>query len=358
MTAFLVRLAAGAAAWRRVVVCEPDPDQLAAAEDEVRDWLETGPAPVRVLLESTGPGEPHALVIGCRDEPIWVPEAALVRCDGGAEALLVVPVAAFGSRVELDWLPWAIPADDSAWWIQIGIDEDHVLFRRWDPATGAADGPLLRALAVDVIDRREAPRSTEASDPVDGDVRQVLLGGDELSSAALIARFLRQPCVTEIPQALPSRSVADGLSPGPDIDAMVEEPTPDTEETTPRPELSSERIPRLPEAEDTSRDVEQLLREPPGAPARRDPPPLPVAVPPLADHNTAPAAIRFERDGVQRPVVAHEMTGSRDAAMGRDRVGGSEVPFASPAARLRPIAAEASSAAPRSSTAPRPSAAE
>jgi hypothetical protein len=333
MTALLLRLAPGAAAWRRVVVCEPDPDRLAAAEDEVRDWLEGGAAPVLVLLESTRLGAPHALVIGPHDEPIWVPVTALVQCDGGAQAMLVAPVDAFGSRVELHWLPWRVPADGDAWWIQIGIDEDHVLFRRWDPEASAADGPLLRALALDVIDRRGAPPSTEASDSAGGDVRRIQLAGVEPSSAALIARFLRQGSATEIPQALPSRSVVDELSPGPDIDAIVEGTTPEPGTATPLLEACG----------------------PAGPSARGDPSPLPVAVPPVVDRNTGPVSTHLGQSGAQLPAAAQNMTAPQGAVMARDRVAGSEIATAAP---LRPSAAEPSRAAPLSSTVQAPRAAQ
>ncbi|WP_044986144.1 hypothetical protein [Sorangium cellulosum] len=232
MSGIRLRLRPGAEVRRRVARCAPDPAVLAASASQVRGWLAEGALPTRVLLEAAVDGAPFALVAAPSGEPAWVPAAALAPAGGGAEVLLAAAVDAFGSRAQLGWDAWAPPED--AAWVEIGSDGEEVLFRRWDPIAGAPSGPLLRASALDVVGKEEAPRAAGApagsesdapagseSDAAAGpeadapageaaaagpeiEARPIrAAGSDAPSSAWLLARFLRRESDADVPRALP-----------------------------------------------------------------------------------------------------------------------------------------------------------
>jgi hypothetical protein len=208
VSAVELRLTPGAAVWRQVLRCEPDPRLLAASAGDVGAWLKRGPLLTQVLLEAGSGREAYALMVAPTGEPVWVPSAALRPAGEGGQALLEAPVEALGSRAELAFEPWSLP-DDGAW-IQTGSGDDAVLFQRWDPVTRALSGPPLRASAFDVLEKLERPDVVEAGEEPEVEARFIhAAGGRGASSAALIARFLGCGEGDEVPWAELVPSVTD-----------------------------------------------------------------------------------------------------------------------------------------------------
>lgn len=289
----LVRLAAGAQRWVQSLDCEPDPLRLVAPMAEVRAWLTPGPWLTHVLLEATIGDERYMLVVAPSGVPAWVPAAALTRADAPqGQACWVTPADAFGSRVEPRWYPEASAQETDALWWQVGHEGEALLLRRWNQAEGTPSGPLRRVSAFDVVQTVESTPEPSAPEGHADDTLAVrplrLVEGDALSSALLLARFLRYDAAEGTLRAPTAPLTLGALSPPGEPQGL--------DEARPTPEgASPEQSGRAP-SKSSHQPASQQLGQPPIlltsqalSPPQGAPDALP-SLPPAPASGTAPSA--------------------------------------------------------------------